>query len=204
LDSTKTKLELVEKLEMHRDSVNCLAATNLYLFSSSNDQSIRVWTIPEFKNKTTLEGHTSNIKKIRVDSSQKYLFSAGNEGSIKIWDIENFVCIYNLDNLHAKWIKSLEIAGRYMFSGSNDSTIKIIDLKTLVPVYTVQTIGKVSCILPMKDCLIYCTDDSFVVLNYKSFEVQFQVKADIAEICLLRDQIYAVGTMGIQIWNFGK
>lgn len=80
-------LEPLAVLKGHTDSINCLAMDEYYLFSGSDDLSIRIW---EAKNCYYLfkidKAHDLGIKDLIIIEETGHLISCAFDGKIHIWD----------------------------------------------------------------------------------------------------------------------
>ncbi|KAK1309823.1 hypothetical protein QJS10_CPA08g01067 [Acorus calamus] len=126
-------------LEGHRDSVSGLAVGGGYLFSSSYDKTIHVWSLQDFSHVETLKGHEHRVTAVVVSEANKPLCISGDSGSgIFVWDIDDggFLDKKPLKNWydHNDWrysgVHSLAVSGlERLYSGSGDKTIKAWSLQ---------------------------------------------------------------------------
>ena len=91
--------ELLGTHEGHSEAVTCLALDANFLFSGSEDFSVKVWdTVPSrgdgvttaFKGGSTLiktlNGHKRTVTGVEIEPSSGYLLSCGMDGVLNIWD----------------------------------------------------------------------------------------------------------------------
>ena len=76
--------KLIKTYEGHTRYVRSVFVDNGYLFSGSNDETIKQWEISTGKLVKTYEGHTGWVFSVFVDNG--YLFSGSEDKTIKQWD----------------------------------------------------------------------------------------------------------------------
>ena len=125
-------------LRGHTGKVECLAYANEFLFSGSQDKTIRVW-----HNRTlirVLSGHKDGITSIFYPNGHKdavtslvyadeLLCSGSADKTIKVWDIKTGDCLRTLEG-HEGAITCLVDADGLLCSGSADNKIKVWDKDT--------------------------------------------------------------------------
>ncbi|KAF0922655.1 hypothetical protein E2562_001053 [Oryza meyeriana var. granulata] len=122
----------------HRDCVTGLSIGGAFLFSSSYDKTINVWSLQDFSHIQSLKGHEHKITAIAVvDNDNQSLCISGDSGSgIFIWCIDPSL---NNEPLN-KWYESndwlyqgvhcLAVSGTgYLYTGSRDKSIKAWSLE---------------------------------------------------------------------------
>ena len=99
-DSISYAFELLGVHEGHTEAVTCLALDANFLFSGSEDFSVKVWdTVPARDNEgltatfkggstlvKTLVGHKRTVTSVEIEPSSGYLLSCGMDGVLNIWD----------------------------------------------------------------------------------------------------------------------
>eukprot|EP00743_Colponemidia_sp_Colp-15_P004981 GILK01005367.1.p1 GENE.GILK01005367.1~~GILK01005367.1.p1 ORF type:complete len:818 (+),score=111.10 GILK01005367.1:64-2517(+) len=73
------------QLTGHEDSVTCLALDGNYLFSGSEDQTIRVWETANKYHLYTLKSHTAPVTDLLVIPDTGYVVSCSFDATIVVW-----------------------------------------------------------------------------------------------------------------------
>nr|XP_043635180.1 uncharacterized protein LOC122606284 isoform X2 [Erigeron canadensis] len=127
----KTSLACTE-LKGHLDCISGLAVGGGFLFSSSFDKTVEVWSLQGFNHVHTLKGHEHKVMAVVfVDSKPPLCISADNGGDIFIWGITlpfeekpfrklNEEKDWRYSGIHALAVSS----SGYFYTGSGDKSIK--------------------------------------------------------------------------------
>jgi WD40 repeat protein len=59
------------------------------LASSSDDKTIKLWSLESKKELKTLQGHTDSVNTISFSPDGKYLVSGSSDKTVKIWNFES-------------------------------------------------------------------------------------------------------------------
>ena len=59
----------------------------LYLASTSNDHTIRIWDIMTGKTEMVFEGHTARVNSVAFSEDSKQLLTSSDDKTVKIWDV---------------------------------------------------------------------------------------------------------------------
>ena len=90
--------ELMGVHEGHSEAVTCLALDANFLFSGSEDCSVKVWDTVPARSETgatfrggstlvkTLVGHKRTVTSVQIEPTSGYLLSCGMDGTLNIWD----------------------------------------------------------------------------------------------------------------------
>ncbi|RLN31134.1 uncharacterized protein C2845_PM05G37550 [Panicum miliaceum] len=122
----------------HRDCVTGLAIGGGFLFSSSYDKTINVWSLQDFSHVQCLKGHEHKITVIVViDNENHSLCISGDSGSgIFVWRIDSTLKEEPLNKWyeHNDWlyrgVNCLAVSGTgYLYTGSRDKSIKAWSLE---------------------------------------------------------------------------
>ncbi|KAF2930851.1 uncharacterized protein [Oryza sativa Japonica Group] len=138
MDGPKCGLYNSSTLLAHRDCITGLAIGGGFLFSSSYDKTINVWSLQDFSHKQSLKGHEHKITAIVVvDNDNQSLCISGDSGSgIFVWCVDPSLSNEPLN----KWYESndwiyrgvhcLAVSGTgYLYTGSRDKSIKAWSLE---------------------------------------------------------------------------
>ncbi|XP_008783321.3 uncharacterized protein LOC103702608 [Phoenix dactylifera] len=125
-------------LQDHRDCVTGLAIGGGFLFSSSFDKTINVWSLQDFSHIQSLRGHEHRVMAILVvdDTSQPICISGDSGSGIFIWTISTSLGKEPLKKWyeHNDWrysgIHALAVSATgFLYSGSGDKSIKAWSLQ---------------------------------------------------------------------------
>jgi WD40 repeat protein len=119
----------------HKESVRSVAVSGEWLFSSSDDKTVKQWKISTGEFIHTFRGHQDWLWSIAV--SGEWLFSGGDDKTIKQWDITTGECIRTFEG-HQESVRSVVVSGELMFSGSDDKTIKQWNIATGKLIHTFE------------------------------------------------------------------
>ena len=75
----------ISTLQGHTRSVTCLAATGSTLFSGSEDESVRVWSVDTYEPLAVLQGHTHWLTCLCSRSSGTTLCSGSVDNNVLVW-----------------------------------------------------------------------------------------------------------------------
>ncbi|OMO50379.1 hypothetical protein CCACVL1_30476 [Corchorus capsularis] len=121
----------------HIDCVTGLAVGGGYLFSSSFDKSVKVWSLQDYSHLHTFRGHEHKVMAIVcVDEEQPLCISGDSGGGICVWNAKSPFALEPLKKWEEEkdWrysgIHALAVSdNRYVYTGSGDKLIKEWSLK---------------------------------------------------------------------------
>ncbi|XP_050212779.1 uncharacterized protein LOC126664434 isoform X1 [Mercurialis annua] len=153
----------VKDLQGHLDCVTGLAIGGGFLFSSSFDKSVQVWSLQDFSHVHTFKGHEHKVMAvIYVDEKEPLCISADNGGGIILWSITVPLRQEPLKKWHEEkdWrysgIHALTTAGNgYLYSGSGDRSVKAWSLKDGILSCTMDGHKSVVSALAASDGVLY-------------------------------------------------
>ncbi|KAL2503615.1 zinc ion binding [Abeliophyllum distichum] len=129
----------VECIDMkgHLDCITGLAIGGGFLFSSSFDKRVHVWSLQDFTRVHTFKGHEHKVMAlVFVDGGQPLCISGDNEGVICIWeacfpfDEEPIKKLYEQKDWRYSGIHALAVSGtEYLYTGSGDKLLKAWSLQ---------------------------------------------------------------------------
>ncbi|OAY76403.1 Myosin heavy chain kinase A, partial [Ananas comosus] len=120
-------------LQGHRDCVTGIAVGGGFLFSSSYDKTINVWSLQDFSHVQSLRGHEHRVMAILIlDFAGQTLCASGDSGSgIFLWSVtiplmqEPLRKWYEHNDWRYSGVHSLAFSGTgYLYTGSGDKSIK--------------------------------------------------------------------------------
>ncbi|KAI4337854.1 hypothetical protein L6164_016223 [Bauhinia variegata] len=133
---SKGMVELTD-LRGHLNCITGLAVGGGYLFSSSFDKTIRVWSLQDFSHLHTFRGHEHRVMALAyVDEEDPLCISGDIGGGIFIWGITSplgedpLKKWYEQRDWRFSGIHSLTVSRKHgIYTGSGDRTIKAWSLK---------------------------------------------------------------------------
>ena len=138
-------------LESHLSSINSLAisSSELYLFTASNDKTIRMWDLDAMKQVKVLSGHSSMISSIIVSADDSFLVSCSIDSKVFVWDLNIYEKRFELLG-HADLVKAVCLSrdNQYLISGSKDKNVAVYNLlQSLDPVLLPGHASTVLCVI---------------------------------------------------------
>jgi len=138
-------------LQGHKYTIWALTGNEQFLYSGSNDHTIRVWDLKKRTCLGVLTEHNTKIFSLQI--RDQVLFSTG-DSKIKVWkerekDNPGSLTVVHCLEGHAQGVNTTSIAGDLLFSGSSDKSCKIWDLNTFECVKTIQDLSSPSKILSL-------------------------------------------------------
>ena len=118
--------------DCHQGWVNCVRfsptlATPL-IVSGGSDETVKVWSLTEFRCMDTLKGHTGTVNSVAVSPDGSLCASAGKDGKAKLWDISRSEHLYELDCPCP--INELSFSpNHYWLCGATNDGVRIWDLE---------------------------------------------------------------------------
>ncbi|KAK6131520.1 hypothetical protein DH2020_034727 [Rehmannia glutinosa] len=133
---TRGHVKCVE-MKGHLDCITGLAVGGGFLFSSSYDKIVNVWSLQDFTHVHSFKGHEHRIMAVvSVDGEQPLCISGDNEGVICIWKAtfpfpdEPIKKLYEKKDWRYSGIHAMAISGtEYLYTGSGDKLIKAWSLQ---------------------------------------------------------------------------
>ncbi|MED6186302.1 hypothetical protein PIB30_065405 [Stylosanthes scabra] len=127
----------LKDLRGHMDCISGLAIGGGYLFSSSFDKTVKVWSSQDFSLLHTFKGHENKVMAlVYVDDEEPLCVSGDNGGGIFVWGLtaplrqDPLRKWYEQKDWRFSGIHSLTVsASRCLYTGSGDRTIKGWSLK---------------------------------------------------------------------------
>ncbi|KAF6170540.1 hypothetical protein GIB67_031948 [Kingdonia uniflora] len=124
-------------LQGHRDCVTGLAVGGGFIFSSSFDKIVNVWSLQNFSLVRSLKGHEHRIMAIVfVDGNNPFCISGDIEGGIFIWGIglnsgeEPLKKWYEEKDWRYSGVHALAVSGmEYLYTGNGDKSVKAWSLR---------------------------------------------------------------------------
>jgi WD40 repeat protein len=95
-------------------------------FPASGGQPVRVWDSRTWASLATLSDHSTVVRDLAVDPSDRYLASAGWDGQVALYDTRNWHAIAAWQ-AHADYARAIAFHPRLpvLASGGGDTTLKL-------------------------------------------------------------------------------
>ncbi|OYD86537.1 hypothetical protein CDG77_34630 [Nostoc sp. 'Peltigera membranacea cyanobiont' 213] len=101
------------------------------IFSCSDDNTIRLWSLSQRQEIYILRGHSKGVSSIAIHPNGRILASGSYDETIKLWDIQTKQELITI-TAHSGGVHAIAISpdGRTLISGGADNTVKVWDLQT--------------------------------------------------------------------------
>ena len=97
--------------------------------TASDDQTWRLWTLPDCELVMSGEGHSSWLSGVHFHPYGSHLATSSGDGTIKIWEFAQARCTQTLaEHTQAVWGCEFHYAGDFVASCSMDHTVRVWDL----------------------------------------------------------------------------
>lgn len=151
------------ELKGHFDCISGLAVGGGFLFSSSHDKSINVWSLQDFSFVHTFRGHEDRVTAvIFIDGGEPLCVSADKGGVICIWGARNplnpspMKKLFEPKDWRYSGIHALASSeNHYLYTGSGDKTIKVWSLQDRSLINTITGHKSVVSALAVCDGVLY-------------------------------------------------
>ena len=121
----------IDSFTGHSDWVRscALSPDNKYIFSTSDDNTLKVWDFETGQCLQTLTGHSESISCCSLGNDNSYLVTGSFDKTLKVWNFGTGQCLQTLAG-HSDWIRSCSLShdNKFILSTSDDNTLKIWDL----------------------------------------------------------------------------
>jgi len=119
---------LIKTLEGHKDGVLTLAFSpcGKFLATAGEDNTIRLWDIPDGIEIQSLEGHEGDIRAVAFNPEGDYFATGSWDKTIKVWKTADCSTIAEADS-HEGPVNALAFSpdGKLLYSASDDATVRV-------------------------------------------------------------------------------
>lgn len=115
----------------HLNSISCIAfhPKKPVFATASDDETWRLWTMPDAELVMSGEGHSSWVSGLHFHPQGSHLVTSSGDCSLKIWEIAKARCTQTLvDHTQAVWGCEFHFGGDFVASCSMDHTVRIWDI----------------------------------------------------------------------------
>ncbi len=138
----------------HGLPVTSIAVDDKFIYTGSNDKTIKIWTRDDFKEILTLNHHDSRILKLHV--TKNLLFTLSEDGVLAKWDM-NSLKLKSTSRISKVKLNSACFRNDELCMSNEDGVFKIIDLNNLDEKFKSR--------LLQGSILSSCFDDKFVYIS---------------------------------------
>eukprot|EP01041_Mallomonas_annulata_P012330 gene12330-25938_t len=97
--------------------------------TASDDETWRIWTLPDCELVMSGEGHTGWLSGLHFHPHGSHLVSSSGDGTVKVWEFAQAKCAHTFtDHTQAVWGCEFHHGGDFVASCSMDHTLRIWDL----------------------------------------------------------------------------
>ncbi len=118
----RKSFQIVRTLKEHKDDVEVLAIDDKYLYSYSDDTTVKIWDKNEFTLQATIETGGTYANGLTVDD--EHIYTTGNNNQIYVWDKKTLSKVFEFQ-AHDSDITKLIVDDHNLYSASIDGTLKI-------------------------------------------------------------------------------
>lgn len=119
----------------HKGTITGLAysAKSTWLYSASEDRTVKTWSTIDGGAIATLEGHSEGVNVIAVSPDDRWLASGSSDATIRLWPIKGGKLDADRDIIvlegHTKAVACLAFSadGKSLITGSQDRSVKVWD-----------------------------------------------------------------------------
>eukprot|EP00741_Cyanophora_paradoxa_P019342 tig00000215_g18670.t1 len=124
------ELHITDNLIEHEGAVRTMHSSGDWLFSGSDDGTVKSWNLQTSECVASLAGHKNWVCSLAADEADYRLYSGSYDSTIRVWDLKSLECLETVSG-HDKPVLSLALAGeRLLLSGSADKTLKVWNFGT--------------------------------------------------------------------------
>ena len=143
-----------------------------YMFSGHTNE-IKVWDLTNYMLRSTLSGHSGNIKALCIYGNR--LYSGCADKTIKVWDLDTAECLTTIDAHSGEVRDIVDISDdktlKYLVSCSDDTTIKVWNSNMVCEKKLTTHKAPVRALLRIADVLFSGSDDTYIkIWNLKTFD----------------------------------
>ncbi|MCB9796462.1 MAG: hypothetical protein H6741_27515 [Alphaproteobacteria bacterium] len=115
-------------LGQHQRDVNalCVLPDGDRVISSSEDGTLRVWSLSKGGEIDRLKGHRGPVNRVDLAPDGEAFVTAGDDGDVRIWDAETLACLHVLPG-HKAYVRDAAILGDVVLTASEDKGVRLWD-----------------------------------------------------------------------------
>ena len=108
----------------HFLSISGIALSGNFLFTASDDTTVKQWSATSFTLIRTLRGHTDTINSLVMSPDGLTVFSGSNDQTIRQWNVADGTLVRTLTG-HTNAVQRLAASATHVFSTSTDLSIRM-------------------------------------------------------------------------------
>ncbi len=112
----------ITELKGHKDDITCLACDGSYLYSYSDDVTLRIWDKSSLKQTHIIYVNDTYANSLSVD--ENYIYTTGDNNKLYVWEKNSLSKIFEF-TAHDNDISKIVSKDKYLYSVSTDGTLKI-------------------------------------------------------------------------------
>ncbi len=176
----KSPLILVDYLDRHTRWISTLFVDDDFLYTGSEDETIRIWDKTRLKTIVALKSHSSTIWGIFVDD--QFIYSASGDATIHILNKQDLSFVHVLKG-HKLWVNTVFADDQYIYSGSGDETIRIWDKNDYKLVAVLDDHNTVvNSIISDQEWIYSGAEDDIIIWNKRTLKPIKRISGDLKVI----------------------
>ncbi|GFQ98143.1 p21-activated protein kinase-interacting protein 1-like [Trichonephila clavata] len=186
LFNMKTRKE-IGALQQHNGTITCLEFFDSYLFSSSEDKNICIWSTKNWQCEKTLRGHKDTINSFAIHPSGKMALSVGKDKTLRTWNLIKGRSAYVTNTKNVADIVHWTPDGSHFLVSSGNS-IDVYSVEKATVVWTIDFNKKICDFTFIKDDIVAIGGESEFIQFYdlKSKLKCFEIKVNTNRIKALK------------------
>lgn len=146
------------KLSKQTPKISCLKEVNGYLFTGSEEGTIKIWNMLSQKCVETLKNKTTRITYLEKNQDNNVLCSGSEKGEITWWKGSPATLQFYSTEAHQGEVTALILEENTLYSASLDRTIKVWNSQELIHIFEGHIQG-IRCLVKNQNSLFSASDD---------------------------------------------
>ncbi|GAB4032598.1 MAG: hypothetical protein Fur0012_11290 [Elusimicrobiota bacterium] len=147
--------EIYGENKIHKDGVLSASVHNSILATSSEDDTVAIWKLPELELLAQIKAHETDVKKVVFSPDGRLLISCSSSGDIRLWNAADLSLVKTLKEHSGEVGDITFLAGGELLSASDDQTAKLWSLDAKSSIKTLKPgIGDVNACAAARDKIL--------------------------------------------------